>query len=176
MLYLEQGACAERPGKKKVLTQRHACAVRRYLLRTKNRCIFFFRCSRAHSLRPKRSHGVRHAPGHGNSQEKRVHGNASSRFPQRLSIKQRERVEPYGCTVGQRVQDDSVAVLYIFWVQICHFCTGNWHSRANVCMIGDQEHTLWSGKHGIYGLEIYPKTYERRKSLNTLSGEYYWPI
>ena len=41
-----------------------------------------------------------------------------------------------------------------------------------MCMIGDQEYTLWSGKHDIYGLEIYPKMYEKRKSLNTLSGEY----
>lgn len=39
-------------------------------------------------------------------------------------------------------------------------------------MIGQQEYTVWSGKPDIYGWEIYPKMYEKTKSLSTSSGEY----
>jgi len=52
------------------------------------------------------------------------------------------------------------------------FCTrGNWH-RKLICMSGEQEHTVWSGKPDIYGWEIFPKMCERKKSLSTSSGEW----
>ena len=69
------------------------------------------------SFYDQRSHGVRDAPSHGNSQE-RVHDTPERASPA-LSIKQREGVEPYGRSGAGR-PEDSVA----FILQICYFPPG----------------------------------------------------
>lgn len=126
------------------------------------------------SFDTQRSHGVRDAPSHGNSPE-RVH-EVQDRALTVKSIKQRAGIQPNGLhwvtTTSQwfapSIFSPSSGVLFC---KPFLFCTGrDWH-RKLICMIGEQEHTVWSGKPDIYGWEIYPKMYERRKSLSTSSGE-----
>lgn len=92
------------------------------------------------------------------------------------SIKQRAGIQPNGLrwvtTTNQWFAPSIFPLVRPLACKALLFCTGtNWHSKL-ICMIGEQEHTVWSGKPDIYGWEIYPKMYERRKSLSTSSGEY----
>lgn len=138
---------------------------------TRSCCIFLG--SYMLSFDTQRSHGVRDAPSHGNSPGARSRG-ARSRFNSE-SIKQRAGIQPYGLHwVTTTSQWFAARIFALPRGRSCNpflFCT-EWIGRSKlICMIGQQEHTVWSGKPDIYGWEIYPKMYERRKSLSTSSGE-----
>lgn len=125
------------------------------------------------SFDTQRSHGVRDAPSHGNS-FKRVR-EMRDRALTVKSIKQREGIQWF--TLGHNDQSMICAQDFSPFLarrKICRsfsFCTERNWQRKLICMIGEQEHTVWSGKPDIYGWEIYPKMYERKKSLSTSSGE-----
>lgn len=125
------------------------------------------------SFDTQRSHGVRDAPSHGNS-FKRVR-EMRDRALTVKSIKQRAGIQWF--TLGHNEQSMICAEDFSPFLARCKICRSfsfcterNWQ-RKLICMIGEQEHTVWSGKPDIYGWEIYPKMYERKKSLSTSSGE-----
>lgn len=125
------------------------------------------------SFDTQRSHGVRDAPSHGNRPE-RVH-EVQDRALTLKSIKQRAGIQPNGLhwatTSSQWFAPSIFFLVRRLFCRAFVFCTGrNGHSKL-ICMIGEREHTVWSGKPDIYGWEIYPKMYERRKLLSTSSGE-----
>lgn len=127
------------------------------------------------SFDTQRSHGVRDAPSHGNS-FRRVRETRDRALTVK-SIKQRVGFQPNGLHwVTTTIQWFAPRIFSPFLARrkICSpfsFCTERIWQRKLICMIGEQEHTVWSGKPDIYGWEIYPKMYERRKSLSTSSGE-----
>lgn len=161
---------SHRGGEKKKFT--HKATPARCASHYKRSCCIFLG-SYMLSFDTQRSHGVRDAPSHGNRPE-RVH-EVQDRALTLKSIKQRAGIQPNGLhwatTSSQWFAPSIFFLVRRLFCRAFVFCTGrNGHSKL-ICMIGEQEHTVWSGKPDIYGWEIYPKMYERRKLLSTSSGE-----
>lgn len=148
--------------RKEVHTQSHACAVCASHYQ-RSCCIFLG--SYTLSFDTQRSRGVRDAPSHGNSPG-RVR-EAQARASPAKSSKQRAGIQPDGlrgvtATING-LRRGFVSLARRLFCKAFLFCTGRDGRSKLICMIGEQEHTVWSGKPDIYGWEIYPKMYEKRK-------------